>query len=249
MEIGWFPFWQASLGASLQGSTWNGVGIVAVLVVGSVMAWTLMLTKWRELRTARLLSDAFMQAYRGEAHPIGLALRSRRFAGSPLYVIYEHVCQALGRLTRRVGMPEDGDLFGGDDGTGRMPDLTTQQTNAVRNVAERTVADEALLLETSMGLLATAVTTAPLLGLLGTVWGVMDAFAGMSAQKSAQLSAVAPGISSALVTTVVGLIVALPSAIGYNLLSNEIRKLCVKMDNFAQELVSDIETRYLASTR
>ena len=97
-----------------------------------------------------------------------------------------------------------------------------------------------------MGFLATAVTTAPFLGLLGTVWGVMAAFGGMAAQKSAQLSAVAPGISSALLTTVVGLLVALPSAIGYNLLSNQIRQLCVKTDNFAQELVSDIETHYQA---
>ena len=91
-----------------------------------------------------------------------------------------------------------------------------------------------------MGLLATAVSAAPFLGLLGTVWGVMDAFSGMADSGSAALSAVAPGISGALLTTIIGLIVALPSMIGYNLLSSKIRHIAVQMDNFSQEFVSRI---------
>ena len=77
------------------------------------------------------------------------------------------------------------------------------------------------------------------------VWGVMDAFGGMAVTGSAMLSAVAPGISSALLTTVVGLLVALPSAIGYNILSDQIRKLSVNMDNFVQEFTADVERHYL----
>ena len=96
-----------------------------------------------------------------------------------------------------------------------------------------------------MGLLATAVTAAPFLGLLGTVWGVMEAFSGMAATGSPMLSAVAPGISGALLTTVVGLLVALPSSIGYNMLSNKIRRFCVEMDNFSQELNQDVERYFL----
>ena len=115
---------------------------------------------------------------------------------------------------------------------------------AVRNVAERTVADQALLLESSMGYLATAVSASPFLGLLGTVWGVMDAFGGMAVSGSATLSAVAPGISGALLTTVVGLLVALPSAIGYNYLTNEIRQMCVQMDNFAQDISAAIQRSF-----
>jgi len=133
--------------------------------------------------------------------------------------------------------------MGGVGSTNRK--LGQTQISSVRNVAERTMADQALLLENSMGLLATAVTTAPFLGLRGTVWGVMDAFGGMAVTGSAMLSAVAPGISGALLTTVVGLLVALPSAIGYNMLSDQIRRLCVEMDNFSQELISDVERQYL----
>ena len=126
-----------------------------------------------------------------------------------------------------------------------MHRLGEMQVSAVRNVAERTMADEALMLEDSMGLLATAVTAAPFLGLLGTVWGVMEAFSGMAATGSPMLSAVAPGISGALLTTVVGLLVALPSSIGYNMLSNKIRRFCVEMDNFSQELNQDVERYFL----
>lgn len=96
-----------------------------------------------------------------------------------------------------------------------------------------------------MGMLATAVSAAPFLGLLGTVWGVMDAFSGMAQSGSAALSAVAPGISGALLTTIIGLLVALPSMIGYNGLSSRIRRLAVEMDNFAQEFITAIQNEYV----
>jgi biopolymer transport protein TolQ len=95
-----------------------------------------------------------------------------------------------------------------------------------------------------MGLVATAASTAPFLGLLGTVWGVMEAFGGMALGGTAMLSAVAPGISGALLTTVVGLLVALPSVVGYNLLSDSIRRISVEMDNFVDELMADVERQY-----
>ena len=107
------------------------------------------------------------------------------------------------------------------------------------------LSQQRLLLENNLGILGTMAAIAPLVGLLGTVWGVMDAFAGMAASGNAALSAVAPGISGALLTTIVGLLVALPSMIGYNLLSSKIRSLSVQMDNFAQEYISAIQNSYV----
>ena len=157
---------------------------------------------------------------------------------------FERSCSALGSALEARGANPD-DLFMGGVGTSSQT-LSEIQMSAIRNVSERTLADQALLLENHMGLLATAATTAPFLGLLGTVWGVMDSFGGMVHKGSAMLSDVAPGISGALLTTVVGLLVALPSVIGYNMLSDQIRRLCVQMDNFSQELVSDMERHYRA---
>jgi biopolymer transport protein TolQ len=135
---------------------------------------------------------------------------------------------------------EGNDLF--DDPTAQR--LNHRQIDAVRNVTDRTVADQMLLLESYMGFLATSVSASPFLGLLGTVWGVMAAFGGMAVAGSSTLSAVAPGIAGALLTTVVGLLVALPSSIGYNILTNQIRSLHVQMDNYAQEFMAEVQRNF-----
>lgn len=238
------PFLQpADIGFALRQSNLAGKIIVLLLFGGSIFAWSMMLTKFRELGQAKKISGKFLSAYRKEAHPASLFIRRQRFQESPIYVIYEKACSALGAAFESRGVDSE-DLFMGAVGSSRHR-LTDVQVRSVRNVCERTMADQALLAENSMGLLATAVTTAPFLGLLGTVWGVMDSFGGMAVTGSAMLSAVAPGISGALLTTVVGLLVALPSAIGYNILSDKIRRLSVEMDNFVQEFMSDIERQYL----
>lgn len=233
----------ANIAFALKQSNTPGKVIVAVLFIGSIFAWSVMIAKIRELRQARMVSRRFLGAYRKEANPASLFLKRRKYDASPLYVVYEKACTALGVALESRGADPD-DLFMGGVGS---PDqnLGEIQMTCVKNVAERTMADLALLLENGMGLLATAATTAPFLGLLGTVWGVMDSFGGMAVTGSAMLSAVAPGISGALLTTVVGLLVALPSVIGYNMLSGQIRRLCVEMDNFSQELMSDFECHYL----
>src|SRR5437588_2234285 len=117
--------------------------------------------------------------------------------------------------------------------------------NAVRAAMERAVGETALELESQMILLATAVSGAPFLGLLGTVWGVMDTFGDVAAAGSANLTAMAPGVSAALITTVTGLLVAIPAMFGYNFLVTSIRAMIVEMDNFAAELASEFEHRYV----
>ena len=110
---------------------------------------------------------------------------------------------------------------------------------------ENVVAQESLKLESGLIWLAIAVSGAPFLGLLGTVWGVMSTFAGIAQQGTATLAAMAPGVSAALITTVAGLLVAIPSMFGYNWLVHNLRVFTVGLDNFAQELVSKMERRYL----
>ena len=97
-----------------------------------------------------------------------------------------------------------------------------------------------------MIILSTAVSGAPFVGLLGTVWGVMDAFGGIATSGSANLAAMAPGVSGALITTVTGLLVAIPAMFGYNFLVTSVRGMIVSCDNFAAELASEIEHRYVS---
>ena len=115
----------------------------------------------------------------------------------------------------------------------------------VKRTLERAVAQEAIALESGLILLAITVSGSPFLGLLGTVWGVMISFTDVAAQGSANLTALAPGVAGALVTTVAGLLVAIPSMFGYNWLVHTLRVMTVELDNFAQELMSKMETEYL----
>lgn len=97
--------------------------------------------------------------------------------------------------------------------------------------------------------LATAVSGAPFLGLLGTVWGVMDTFSGLAqAAGGASLQSIAPGVASALITTVVGLLVAIPAMFGYNFIVSRIKATMVGLDNFAAELQAVLTRRFVASS-
>jgi biopolymer transport protein TolQ len=89
--------------------------------------------------------------------------------------------------------------------------------------------------------LASVVSGAPFLGLLGTVWGVMDAFAAVSVQQTASIQTLAPGVSAALLTTISGLLVAIPSLFGYNLLFASTKTLTTELENFASSLADRIE--------
>ena len=89
--------------------------------------------------------------------------------------------------------------------------------------------------------LASIVTGAPFLGLLGTVWGVMEAFGAVSQQQSSTIAALAPGVSAALLTTIAGLVVAIPSLFGYNFLLNTTKGLITELENYASSLADRLE--------
>lgn len=232
----------ASIWYSFTTSNLSGQGIIIILLLASVFAWTIMVSKFQDLRRAKLASDKFEMTYRREGQPLSIFLRRTRFADSPVYHVYEKACTAVGiEIESREGRADTAMLGIG----GSAPRLSQLQLEAVRNAAQREVADQVLLLEARMDILATAVSASPLLGLLGTVWGVMDAFTEMAIFGSANLSAIAPGIAGALLTTVVGLLVALPSSVAYNMIIAKIRNLTVQMDNFADALVADMQRNFI----
>lgn len=234
----------ADIASAYGDSTFPGKAIVIILLMGSAMAWTIMWTKHTQLRLASRHTKRLMDAFRAESNPTALYAREEEYPGSPVNTIYKAGCEALsGELQAHGFEPED--ILTEEVTSDLHRRLTVNQLETLRAVVDRNVADEALNLEEQMGLLATAVSAAPFMGLLGTVWGVMDAFTGMAESGSVALSAVAPGIAGALLTTIVGLIVALPSMVGYNLLSSNIRKISVQMDNFAQEFISEVQNCYV----
>lgn len=237
----WFPM--ADMISAFRISNASGQSIVIILLIGSVFAWSIMVTKFAELKTALQESERFFSAYKNGSHPMTLFLKRQKYPASPLYTLYQETCRNVSRLLQ-LSEADTAGLFLKNAGESKQV-LSQRQMQSVHSLTELLLSERALDLEKHMGILATAATVAPFLGLLGTVWGVMDAFGGLALSASATLSVVAPGVSGALLTTVVGLVVALPSMIGYNMLVGRIRKLTLMTERFEQEFMGDIECYFL----
>ena len=207
--------------------------IIALLVVFSIFAWSVMASKAIQMRRAKKLNRLFDAEFRSQANVMAVFDRRVQVEGCPLFAVYQAGCL---ELDTRLKTPT---------GTARRQWLSMKAMEHVKRTLERAVAQESLKLESGLIFLAIAVSGAPFLGLLGTVWGVMSAFAGVADTGVASLSAMAPGVSAALITTVAGLLVAIPSMFGYNWLVHHLRVFTVELDNFAQELASRMETEYL----
>jgi biopolymer transport protein ExbB/TolQ len=226
---------------AFEQSTLPGRLVLTTLFLGSVLAWTVMVTKFRVIRKAQQLRDRFLALFRADRQPLHLFWERARFEGTPVFSVYRAGCREL--CYQMLGSAEVDETFRARLET--APKISSSQMRVVQTALERAVGENALRLESQMILLATAVSGAPFLGLLGTVWGVMDTFSDVARAGSANLTAMAPGVSAALITTVTGLLVAIPAMFGYNFLVTTIRAMIVELDNFAAELTSAFEHRYV----
>ncbi|MDB6030352.1 MAG: MotA/TolQ/ExbB proton channel [Verrucomicrobiales bacterium] len=217
----------------LTHATLEGKLIIVTLVIFSIFAWSVMASKAVQMRRAKRLNSLFESEFRTQKRVLDVFDRQVQVPDCPLFMVYQEGCREL-----------DGRLRNPSKET-RKPFTTLKSMESVKRSLERAVSQQALKLESGLILLAIAVSGAPFLGLLGTVWGVMSAFSLVAEAGKADLQTMAPGVAAALVTTVAGLLVAIPSMFGYNWLVHNLRVLTVELDNFAQELVSHIESEYL----
>jgi len=217
----------------LTNATPEGKVIIGCLFLFSILAWSVMVTKALQMRKATQLNRYFSSEFKNQKKVLDIYDRKVNADACPLFMVYN---AGSIELDARLKNPLDGS---------RKVFVSLKGMEHVKRTLENTVAQESLKLESGLILLAIAVSGAPFLGLLGTVWGVMSTFGHIAMQQSASLAAMAPGVSAALVTTVAGLLVAIPSMFGYNWLVHTLRVLTVELDNFAQELISRMETEYL----
>jgi biopolymer transport protein TolQ len=226
---------------AFEHATVAGKCVLLLLAIGSVFSWSVMLTKLRVIQFARKQNVRFLAVFRQDRQPLRLFEKNARFPGSPNFTVYRAGCQEM--TFHLLGSPEVDETF-----RARLEiadKISPAQMGAVRAAMERAVGETALGLESQMILLATAVSGSPFLGLLGTVWGIMDAFTGVAEAGAPNLASMAPGVSGALITTVTALCVAIPAMFGYNFLVTRIRGMVVEMDNFAAELASEFEHKFV----
>ena len=193
-----------------------------------------MVNKYCGMRKLEEANNRFLKAFREKRSPLSLN-ESSNLAYCPLAAVY---LAAKNRI-------EAFHLV--DRATGTRRALSDAELEIVKSNVEQTIEDQLVKLDKSMIFLQTAVSASPFLGLFGTVWGITIAFTNLASQGKADISTLAPGVSGALLTTVIALIVAIPSLVGYNIITAAIRKMTVQLDNFAEEFHSRLKIEQLDS--
>ena len=157
---------------AFENSTLPGRLILFALFIASIFSWTVMVTKFRVIRHAQRRRDQFLALFRTDRQPLRIYTDRIRFDGAPLFAVYKAGCQEL--TFQLLGSAEVDETFRGR--LDAAPRISPAQMRVVTSAMERAVGETALRMESQMIILATAVSGAPFLGLLGTVWGVMETF-------------------------------------------------------------------------
>jgi biopolymer transport protein ExbB/TolQ len=187
-----------------------------------------------------------------------IARRGEEFDGAPAYELYytgaEETEYHLKNNPVHVAPAKSPGLSPGSLAAGTDTDIIARRATtkisqssfeSVRVALERAASQQALLLEKGMIILSTAVAGGPFIGLLGTVWGVMETFSGIARAQGATLTAMAPGVAGALIATVTGLFVAIPAMFAYNYMVTTIRAITQELDAFASEYATALDHRYV----
>ena len=204
-----------------------GQFVIALLALFSIFAWAVMIGKYAELKKLREMNFLFESKLGSERHILDLPENLRNRRDIPYADLLSDALEAYWRATA-IGK-EKGD------------DHVRSRLEHAENAIQRALARQSLRYESSMILLASLVSGAPFMGLFGTVWGVMEAFVAVSVMQTASIQTLAPGVSAALLTTIAGLVVAIPSLFGYNILLGHVKKMITELENYASSLADRIE--------
>ena len=229
-----------SLVNGFLGSNLMGQIVVVVQLVGSVIMVATIIGKWKELSFVGMATRRFLRDFSMGQDVLEYYLQRRPSVTTGLEGIYKVTCERLLKLLT----PDVRSLLVGRQDGAAAAALTAREIELVRGTCDHALDEEIIRVEHGMGVVATIVALEPMLGLLGTVWGVLDAFAEMGSAGSANLATIAPSISAALVTTVVGLIVAIPGIMAHTRLNATARSITADMEGFEDELMGRIACEF-----
>ena len=203
--------------------------VLLILLYFSLVSWAIIFYKFTIVQKAIKESDRFLDFFWSKKRFDTIGQGIKDFTNSPLATLFREGYHEMLQLKKQ---PAEG----GDDFSSKM-----DTTELVGRALRRATTQETHRLEKYLTFLATTGSTAPFIGLFGTVWGIMDAFHGIGQTGSASLAVVAPGISEALIATAIGLAAAIPAVMGYNHFLNKVNVLIGEMDNFSQEFLNIVE--------
>ncbi len=203
--------------------------IVQLVLVGlvfmSMTCWAIILQKFFRLRAAARQSARFLDLFWGAKRLDKVYEQCGRFRSSPVAEVFRAGYQELAKITSA------------SERSGHQADATDNLTRTLRRAA----AVESTGLERYVTFLATTGSTAPFIGLFGTVWGILRAFQKLGTAGQATIDVVGPDIAHALIATAVGLFAAIPAVIAYNYFNASIRVLNTEMDNFSADFLNIVK--------
>jgi biopolymer transport protein TolQ len=208
--------------------------VLFVLVYFSVVSWAIIFFKLLQVHRANSESERFLDFFWKTKRFDAINAQLDRFSNSPLALLFNEGYGELKKLRVKGASEEEQDTFSTDLGG----------IDNVSRALRRAVTSEITRLEKYLTFLATTGSTAPFIGLFGTVWGIMTAFKGIGESGSASLAVVAPGIAEALIATAIGLVAAIPAVMGYNHFQHKIRVLIAEMDSFSTEFLNIVQRTF-----
>ena len=223
------------VGGALPSTPWELVlsatpvtqGVVAFLGLLSLTSWSIMFAKWFEYRRVQATGLAFLKEFE-RAHALAEAVRlAGRGKPNPFTRVLERGNIFLTETTPALAAT-----------TERTARLSAAQVEALRQVLDSQMDAERDALSRFLNWLATIGSTSPLIGLLGTVLGVIHSFLGIARAGSGNIGAVAPGVAEALVATAAALAVAIPAVFGYNLFATRLNRIDGELEGFGSELIA-----------
>ena len=201
--------------------------VLGLLAVLSLLSWAVMFGKSVEFRRVRKAADAFMRSF-DRAHSLEeVATLAKHANESPFTRVFDRALQFISQTKPALAASSE-----------RTARLSGSQVEALRLVLDSETNSERDTLSRFIPWLATIGSVSPLIGLLGTVLGVISAFTGIATQGSGNISAVAPGIGEALMATAAALAVAIPAVFGYNIFANRVNRLDSELEGFGSELIA-----------
>jgi biopolymer transport protein TolQ len=213
--------------------------ILLILFFLSVVSWAITFNKIGLFRKVNRETQRFLSVFRNRTNLAQVYRSCVSMRRTPLSRMLEAGYKELTEMSKGRRNPHSGPTpsleFDSQPATGG------QKLDVIRMTLERTGAEEINRLESAIVFLATTGNISPFFGLLGTVWGIMHAFASIGVRGSATLAVVAPGIAEALIATIVGLAVAIPAVMAYNFFNNKLKIISTQVDNFALEFLSAVE--------
>lgn len=206
-------------------------GVLITLAIMSIITWGIVITKWFQLRQAKKQSVKFSDVFWSSRNLAQITEASQKLTASPVAKVYSAGHRELTHVVKSHEGAVDATDFADLDNIDRA--------------LKRAKTEEITKLEQGTTFLATTASAAPFIGLFGTVWGIMNAFIGLSKVKSSSIQAVAPGISEALIATAIGLAAAIPAAVFYNYFMQQVRVLARNMDIFSAEFLNIARRHFL----